>query len=84
MVKRVIGGAGPDYTYPPIPHTTVTVGGTQIVTVAPTGGVTTMTVSGVTTTTVAVSGSVVTVTESAAPTTTVTERLTITVCSTAI
>jgi hypothetical protein len=83
-VKRVIGGAGPDYTYPPIPHTTVTVGGTLIVTVTPTGGVATTTVLGVTTTTMAISGSVVTVTESAAPSTTVTERATITACSTAV
>lgn len=82
VVKRVIGGSGPDFTYPPIPHTTVTVGGTQIVTVTPTGGVTTTTVFEVTTTTIAVSGGVVTVTESAAPLTTSTEHATITACST--
>ena len=62
LEKRAAGGAGPDYTYPPVSHTTVTVGATQVVTVTPAGGVKTSTFLGVTTTTL-VAGGVVTVTE---------------------
>ncbi|KAF2471824.1 uncharacterized protein BDR25DRAFT_342443 [Lindgomyces ingoldianus] len=81
--KRAILGVGPDYTYPPIPHKTVTDGVTQAVTVTPTSGVKTTTVFEITTTTLpAVSGSIVTVTESAGITYTSTETVhaTSTVC----
>jgi hypothetical protein len=81
LAKRA--GAGPDYTYPPTPHTTLTVGATNVVTVTPTSGVVTTTVFTVTTTTLApVSGSLVTVTQSAGVTYVSTETVhaTTTVC----
>lgn len=72
LAKRVIGGAGPDYTYPPIPTTTVTTGTTQTITETPTEGVATSTVEDVTTViTGAGDNVVVTETATATPTTTV-------------
>jgi hypothetical protein len=52
IVRREIGGKGPDYTYPPIPHTTVTTSVTNHVIVFPSGVVGTTTVLGGTRTTV--------------------------------
>lgn len=77
-MERAIGGAGPDYTYPPIPHTTVTAGVTQVVTVTPSGGVSTTTVLGVSTTTVG--AGVVTITE-VGGTARSTETVTASLCS---
>ncbi|KAF2116331.1 hypothetical protein BDV96DRAFT_48310 [Lophiotrema nucula] len=73
--KRAIGGAGPDYTYPPIPTTIVTSSITQTTTVALSQGVTTTTVLGIATTTVGGSGGVVIITERVNATTTVIERV---------
>lgn len=75
MVKRVIGGSGPDFTYPPIPRTTVTTGATATVTITPTEGVATSTVEGVTTVSTGAGDNVV-VTETA------TETPTSSVCAT--
>lgn len=61
-VRRAIGGKGPDYTYPPVPRSTVTTTSTRLVIIFPSpvvGGTTT--VGGIATTTV---GGVVTLTKS--------------------
>ncbi|KAF2690172.1 carbohydrate-binding module family 18 protein [Lentithecium fluviatile CBS 122367] len=60
VVKRAVGGKGPDYTYPPLPHTTITQSVTHMIIVFPSGQVSTTTVSGVTTKTV---GGVITLTQ---------------------
>ncbi|KAF2656346.1 hypothetical protein K491DRAFT_757593 [Lophiostoma macrostomum CBS 122681] len=62
--KRSVGGAGPNYAYPRIPHTAVTVALSREVTVTSDGGVETSIVLGLTNTTLATGGMVtVTVTE---------------------
>ncbi len=50
--QRAIRGAGPDYTYPPIPRTTITSTATQTITLVPAVGGTTTTSSIITTTTI--------------------------------
>ncbi|KAF3037815.1 hypothetical protein E8E12_006794 [Didymella heteroderae] len=81
LEKRAIGGAGPDYTYPPVPRTTITSTLTQAVTPIPTAGPGTTTVL-TTTTVVPQTASTVTVTvTSAIPVTTETVRATQIVCA---
>ena len=75
LVRRELGGKGPDYTYPPIPRTTITTSITHKIIVFPSGVVGTTTVLDATTTTV---GGVVTLTE-----TTRMATRTATVCPTA-
>ncbi|KAF2130461.1 carbohydrate-binding module family 18 protein [Dothidotthia symphoricarpi CBS 119687] len=79
--ERAIGGAGPDYTYPPIPRTTVTSTTTQSTTVTASAPGTT-TVGGVVTTTVG--GEVTVTTSTFVAGTTVTATTTQTGCSTAL
>lgn len=81
--KRAIGGAGPDYTYPPIPRTTITSTVTQTTTPIPTagGGATTLSSIVTTTTILPLPGSTVTSTTTVLlPVTTETVRLTQTAC----
>lgn len=82
--KRAIGGAGPDYTYPPVPRTTITSTFTQAITLVPTVGEGTTTI--LTTTTIVpqpASTATVTVTFSVSVATE-TVRLTQTVCSASV
>ncbi|KAF2621595.1 carbohydrate-binding module family 18 protein, partial [Macroventuria anomochaeta] len=82
--KRAIGGAGPDYTYPPIPRTTITSTATQTITFLPTtGGTTTLSSVVVITTVWPLPGSTATTTTTVlVPVTTETFRSTQTVCPT--
>lgn len=84
-VKRAIGGAGPDYTYPPIPRTTVTSTVTQFATLVPTqGGTTTVTTTFTATTVLPPPGATLTTTTTILrPVTTATVRTTQTVCPSA-
>jgi hypothetical protein len=60
LMGRADGGSGPDYTYPPIPHTTISTSVTHVIIVFPSGVISTTTVLGVTTTTV---GGIITFTQ---------------------
>ncbi|KAH6633447.1 hypothetical protein C7974DRAFT_452745 [Boeremia exigua] len=79
--RRAIGGAGPDFTYPPIPRTTITSTTTQTITLISTvGGTTTISSILTTTTILPLPGStVLTTTTLLIPVTTGTVRLTQTV-----
>ncbi|KAJ8110503.1 hypothetical protein OPT61_g6675 [Boeremia exigua] len=81
--RRAIGGAGPDYTYPPVPRTTVTSTATQTITLIPTAGGTTTTSISVTTTTILPTvGSTVTTTTTVLVSFTMTETVRSTACPT--
>ncbi|KAF3006434.1 hypothetical protein E8E13_001912 [Curvularia kusanoi] len=85
--KRAIGGAGPDYTYPPVPRTTVTSTATQTITLLPSQGGSITSTTILTITTVPLPGSVLTTTTTTTtvllPTTTATIRTTLTACPSA-
>ncbi|KAJ4991971.1 Chitin deacetylase-like protein 9 [Stagonosporopsis vannaccii] len=82
--KRAIGGAGPDYTYPPVPRTTITSTVTLTITLIQTAGRTSTVSSIVTITTISnVPGSTATTTTTfLTPIATETVRSTLTVCHT--
>lgn len=85
--KRAIGGAGPDYTYPPIPRTTITSTATQAITLIPTQQpiLTTTSIIVTITTVQPVPGSTVTTTTTVlSPVTTETIRTTQTICPSSV